>query len=577
MLALAAGVVMISAALVVDNGTHHRVRAETQAVCDSAALAGMAALADSRDPDDAHEAVLETCAANGYVDGSDGVTVIESYGYNSDSLDVNTDDGDRYHVKISRELPQRIMGAFGLQRTGVTTMAVAALVTSAPMDVETELGLDANFGRRFGFPDKASVAQMGPAGSHQLGDAFSTTVLDNGDPNTLYTPKGLRYDLVVPPDLGANGHSTLVRVELFDPDCINDWNKSSINNAQHVIQTPERLVDTDGDETEPERGALDEILPPASGVGGTTKPSNFGARSTQTVFELYNADETTPFATATYGPAGVTRFWYQDEDPATAALRNPASSGLTPTTQLATDLKWITPQGFQFDTATREGPYYMMVRTTSGSSENGYSVRVSTLRAQGQKFNWSVHGLTETSMLGAYAHGKMVINFMDIYETEFTIASVPQGTTQVHISNFDTEVAGCDLDYSMSSYHNGNSFPVLFDMSASNSSHGVVTDTQGNQYRLSITGTRSPNRQWRSDTIGLPETIKVPRTDADGNLVFDAQGRIEITDELDQLPGGEVQLVYRAGNPGQGDTSSWEVGYRTEEFQSGEQQIMLIR
>lgn len=580
MLAVSAGVVMVTAALVIDNGTHHRVRAQTQHACDAAALAGMAELVDSKDPDLAREAVSAILAENHYVIGQDGVTAVDAYGYNSDTMSVDDPTSDRYHVKIHRELEQRIMGLIGIKRTGTETMAVAAVISAAPMDVEVPPGLDIGFGSRWGFPDKASVAQMGPQGSHQLGDPFSTVLLDNGDPNTLYQPDGLRYDLIIPTltPVAGDPYSTYARVELFDPDTINDPAKSSINNPAHVIETPELLVDTNGDKTEPEIGALDEILA-APGGAGKTKPNNFGVRSTQTEFRLYDANDAL-IATVTYGPQANTPFWYHREDPATDASHAPAHADPAQA-QLATDLKWVTPQGFFFDTSdpNHPGPYYVMAQTTAGSSENGFSMRASTHRATGVAFDTLTHGVADGMALGAYARGRTVINYMDIYEASFSIASVPEKTTQIKISNFDTEVAGCDLDFAVTCFDadTGLAYPLLFDMSASNSSHGVVSDADGNQYRLSVTGTRSPNRQWRTDSVPIPDVIAVPVTDANGALVFDANGKIQIAKTLTTFPGGDVSLVYRAGNPGQGDTSGWEVGYNTSEFLVGEQQIMLIR
>lgn len=574
MLALFGGMLIVCLAIVIDNGTQNRARAESQAVADSASLAGIAEIAVSHDPDLARALAIEYCRKNGFVVGQRGIMAIEAYAYDSTTGAQDTETADRYHVKITRRASQFFVAGMGVTWAETNTMSRAALLSAAPVDVNLELGLDANFGLNKGYPEQASLAIHGPQSGYDRGDPYATPTTQHGFPNGTYQPSGLRFDLVVPSDLEAASGSSLVRVELFDADCYNDPAKYTQGNPTHVVRSPQMPADTDGDPTEPEEGGIDEIFPPAPSMG-STNPAQFPARSTQTEYTLLDRDLNI-IAQAAYGPSSNTPFWYHTEDPGTDPL-NVAAHADPARAQGAVDLKWVTPEGFEFDTATHPGPYRMMVRSASGSSENGFSLRISARRDSGVAYDPLVHGMTGTSTLSVYAHGKAVVNFMDVSAARFTVASVPSETVYVRIQNFDTEVGAASLWFSMTSFDPSiGSYPILFDAPAGAGGPEVIEDTDGNKYYVRLSGTRAPNAQWRSNRIDVPDPVPVPETDGSGNLVFDAQGRVRIVDNR-VFEGGEVAVEYRAGTPGAHDTSGWQFSYFKPQLVTGEQEIVLIR
>ncbi len=156
LLVLVAGVLMMVASLVIDVGSTHRVRTETQYVCDAASLAGMAELVATKDADAARAKALLICARNGYEVGANGVTSITAQAFHhsawpaEDATQVDRSDSDRYQVIIHRELAQYLAAIIGIRRTGVQQMAVAAVLGGVPADID--------LGSQLLFPDFANLA-----------------------------------------------------------------------------------------------------------------------------------------------------------------------------------------------------------------------------------------------------------------------------------------------------------------------------------------------------------------------------------------------------------------------------------
>jgi len=600
-LALLAGILMTVAALVIDLGTQGRIASEEQYVCDTGALAGIAEVVNSGDSATARQRVMDWLAQVGYKQGEQGVEKIEAWAYHRDRWSVehggpiDEADSDRYRVTIRRHHPTYFAGIIGVTANWVERTATAAYLETVPIDVSFDAGIGmgqgANGGsevtdlattttkgkkgdapaaptapKQFGFPTVAWLSQFGPLGDYALGDAFNMPLADHGDPNPTYMANGIPYDIYLPPDWGKGGN-TMLRIELFDPD--------TINQGDHVTPKPTFLTDTDGDPSEPEVGCMDEIHAPPPSSNALTKPATFPERSTQTEFRLVDAAGKS-VATASYGPQSNTPFWMHREAPAsdtphTAAHADPAQA------QIATDLHWVTPQGFEFDTTAFKGPFRMWVKTVAGSSENSFSMRASKQRPHGDAFDPLTYGTTPSGALSMYAAGRVTINFPGITHTILPIANVPADTKSVTISNFDTEVGASSLEFGVVSYDaktgQGN-YPVLFPVN-----HGgknVVSDSTGQRYELSVTGTRSPTKQWRTDTFDIPAEVVVPKTDGKGNLVYDESGNIIIIDRR-TFEGGDVNIDYRAGNPGNHDTSSWECGYTSRGRGRGAGIIVLIR
>ncbi|MCC7495635.1 MAG: Tad domain-containing protein [Fimbriimonadaceae bacterium] len=562
LLALVLGILMIMAALVIDVGSTHRVRTETQYVSDAGALAGIAELLNSRDVNAARTKALEVCRLNGYSVGSNGVTMIIARAFNhnawpeEDPSKIDVADSDRYEVTIHRELPQYIANIIGIGRTGTIQGAVAAIIGSVP--------IDAALGSLLGLPDEANLSQFGPDAPYTFGDAYSTKRLDNGAPNPRYDPLGYIYDLAVPDDLQSSTGSAFVRVEIFDPD--------TINRGTHVAKQPSQLT-YGADRSEPSGGGMDEIRATPPNGNADTNPAQFPTRSTQTDFTLVDRNGQV-IATASYGPTGNTPFWTIRQAPASDALNN-ASHADPAQAQIATDLKWITPQGFEFDTRLHPRPYNMRVKTISGSSENGYMLRVGAQRASGVVYDPVTHGTTASSSIAVYARGKVPINFRTSDVSKIPIGNVPSSAKQVIVTNFDADVGSQSVKFSMSSFDSSSGqgkYPVLWPAPPSASGSNVVTDTNGSKYYTNVPGTLSPNGEFRTDTIDIPQTVAVPQTDGNGNLLLNGAGRVVVVDTR-PFEGADLEISYTSG---QYDTSVWECSFIGPPG-GGQQRIVLIR
>ena len=563
LLALLLGILMVIVSLVIDVGSTHRVRAETHYVCDAASLAGMAEWTATHDSDLARARALDICARNGYVVGQNGVDLIRAWGYNhlsyNETAEVPKDpsDTDRYYVQIHRELPQYIANIIGIGRTGVLLRAVAALLGTVPIDASIYGGI--------GFPDKANLAQFGPDAPFTFGDPYSTKKLDNGSDNPYYNPSGYRYDLFIPDDYESSPGHQMVRIEIFDPD--------TINRGNHVSTQPSRLQSTDGDPSEPEVGGIDEIrAPPPNGNAGTS-PAQFPTRSTQIDFRVVD-NLGNIVLTATYGPNSNTPFYLQPEDPAGGAPHTAVDSG-DGRAQIATDLHWVTPQGFQFDAAAFQQPLRLMVQTVSGSSEDGYGLRMGKPRSAGQTFDPVRDAVAGSSALAIYGAGKLPINFSATDVTRMPIGEVPSNAEAVIVTNFDTDVGSQFSHLSITSFDSTTGqgdYPVLWPAPSSASGEFVVTDPSGNKYYTVMNGGLSGNGQFHSDTLDIPPNVVVPRTDGNGNLLLDGSGNIEVVDTR-AFEGGTLGVSYSAG---QSDTSIWEVSFDTNGL-PGSQHIVLIR
>lgn len=560
-LALLLGVLMTFGALVLDVGNAQRVRSETQNACDAAALAGITTLAVTGDPNAARTRAIQTCARNGVVVGQDGVISITARAFPNScwpaesAAMVDTISSDRYEVSVQRQVPQYIAAIFGAKFANSDRTAVAALMTSVPMDVQFD---------DVGFPERANLAQFGPDAPYNYGDPYSTRQNAAGQPNPLYTPMGYQYDVYVPPGLKAATGSSLVRVEIFDPDTINKGN--------HVTKNPSQLVDQNNDPTEPEAGGLDEIRQHGPAGGEGTTAATFAGDSTQTEFVLLDGANQI-IASASYGPQSNTPFWYHHENPGSVAAHQ-ASHADPAQAQIATDLHWITPQGFQFDSEVKKGPYRLRVRTLHGSSENGYSLRIGMKRANGVKYDQLTHGIVNQEAFGIFATGRLPINFRTGGDTTIPIASIPAGSGGVTVSNFDTDVGTTHLRYSLYGFDatkGQGKYPILFPAPPGASGANVVTSSDGAKWCTDLNGTLSSNGTFASDELSMPATVMVPKTDGNGNLWFNSSGKVVFIDSR-PFEGADLLISYGAGAQ---DTSVWETGLTDPA--PGAQQILLIR
>ena len=378
-------------ALVLDVGNMDSERAAMQAASDAAALAGAEYLPDT---DAAREAALQMAQENGYVVGEHGVVEIQT---------IPNPDGahpSRYLVIIKKRVVHSLAQVIGLRNSVVTTHALATRTVNLPLKITG--------GGRYGFTDVQNPAQFGPYARYSYGDAYSTMYLDDGTPNPQYEPGGYDYAIMIPADYESRNGTSILRVEIFDPET---WNVGNAPNAGP--------------------GKIDEIRynPP-----GVPRPTHV---RTTTRYRLYAPDNTL-IAEATYGPE----------------------------TTSATDQKWITPTGFQFDLNSyiesgEAAQFRLNVKTIDGSSENGYN-----LRAGPPTGTFDPDNGTEILAIGRLptnfnVSGTIRIDFGIIPELEYG--------GKIYVRKFDTDVGAKTITYRDKL---GNSWPGLL---ASNGT--FVTDT----------------------------------------------------------------------------------------------------
>ncbi|MBI5832354.1 MAG: Tad domain-containing protein [Armatimonadetes bacterium] len=543
LLALTAGIVMVCAAIVIDLGTMSLVRAEEQNACDSGALAGITEAVYSGSAAQGMAKARAVLADMGYVVGRRGVTSIDLTPYNSVTGAFSETDCDRFTCTMQRSLPQFFVGALGITSTWVRLAATAARFGAVPADIS--LGNTA-IAPRYGFPIDAWLNVYGPEAHYIFGDCYSTREDQNQLPNPLYDPRGYPFEMVVPSDYASISGSNRVRVEIFDADC---WNRSGAN--------PFPLSDTDGDGSEPETGNVD------------TLKSNL---DTQTEWRIVDAAGTV-VASAVYGPSSCSPFWFQRQLPGTDAIN---TIGSLPGGQSAIDLKWITPQGFCFDPTPYQAPIRVYVRSLSGDSANGYTMRIGADRASGQVFSPVRDTVSPTSALGMFANGRLCMGFnAPRSETAIPIGDISPATTKLTITNFDADVGVQNCEASMTSFDStqGRRYPVLFPApNAGRHDDFVVTDQAGNQYYTKIPVNLSGNTSFATTVLTVPQPVKVPSVDADGNLLLDRNGRIIINDTR-AYQGGELAIDYYLAN--KTDVSTWTVN--SNDTASENLSIVLIR
>lgn len=552
---------MLVAALVVDVGTKSQARAQEQFACDSSCLAGMAQTYAGKSAASGVVRANATLASLGYVVGQNGILSITQFPHNAASQAVDETNSDRFTTTINRKVQQYFTRVVGISTATTETTATAAVFTTVPIDASfnDDIGqpMDVGLTQKLGFPLSAQLSAFGPDAKYSFGDSLSTKKLDSGAPNPNYAPAGRDYDLVLPLDLKTASGSSRVRVEIFDADCVN----------KNDVAGPTGLT-VGSDLSEPSGGTIDEYRGPTSESYTGLTPSQY---LTQTEYKIVDANGTV-IATASYGPLSNTPWWFQRQSPLTDTI-NTAGSG--DHAQSAVDLHWITPQGFDFDTAAYKMPFKLWVRTTSGSSENAYSLRVSTERPSGAVYDPITYGTTPTSALSIYAAGRIQINFAATGKVKMPIGTVPSTATKVNIQSFDSDMT-VSLNFSMTGFDktSGTTYPVLFPASTAtypNGGTGTVRDSAGNSYWTQLNGSSSGNGAFLVNALAMPPNVIIPKVDANGALLLDANGRV-ITQSTSAFQGGDLLVNF---NSTQSDTTDWTVTYQGG--QPGSARIVLIR
>ncbi len=390
--------------IVVDLGNIYSKRAQAQRAADAAAIAGV--MDSGVAGGDTFARAREYAALNGYKEGVNNAKV---------DVRTNVTAGDtELIVTVSRKEPVffiPILEGF-LKATGQSqTAAQFSREVSAQGTARTRVSLPLGLGGIYGVadPSKSPVnnSVFGPYANYNFGDAYSTKYFQDGSANEYYRKTGGvgEYTLNVTTEYLNKYPSQNIALQIYDPDCFDGPN------------------------------GYDEIRSPNTKI----QPPPPGPRETTTVYELYapnaKADDK-PLASATYG---------NDQ---------------------STDGKWVTPDKFSFK-PTRAGAYKIKIRTTEGSSENGFQLRAGPADGAAKtddEWNQTYGDKAGTDpnnvALGIDANDHLQINFTQTGKVKFRLGYVPQtqaGKT-ISVSKFDVDVGSTSIVYSCDALP-GTTFP----------------------------------------------------------------------------------------------------------------------
>lgn len=325
---------------------------------------------------------------NTYEDGVGGVVVDGTR--NPDGLHPGW-----YEVEITRPVNLFFAPILGVENSTVRATATASFTSPLPLNI--------NGGGIYGTNGIQNLSVFGPYAQYSYGDAFSPQWLDNGAENPLHNPNGYDFQLKIPANYATINGTNTVKVEIFDPEC---WNVGNANDAGS--------------------GKIDEIRN-APG-GGHPQPSN---TKTKTRYQLFAPSDT-------------------PNDPTDDILIAEAIYG--PPTTTATDMKWVTPTGFEFNLASYgAGNYRINVKAIDGSSENGFNLRAGPPLATGGTFNPN-NGTMVNAM------GNLPINFNVSGTVNIELGDIPAEAagSNIYVDKFDTDVGAKNVTY----YDNkGNTWP----------------------------------------------------------------------------------------------------------------------
>ena len=243
---------------------------------------------------------------------------------------------------------------------GVSASAVALYDKSADLEIK-------GTGVYGVAPGPVNLSVFGPNGRYSYGDPYSTRFLNDGSPNTRYNGKGYDFRIDVPDDQKETS------VEIFDPDCYNA--NGSINAS---------------------KDAIDEMR--------TRTGNGTIADATTTQYRLYydngtlNPSDDIEIGTKSWGADG------QDSD-----------------------MRWV--DAFQFDRSdskfqVKNGNFHLNVKSTAGSSENGFDLRAGPTRTE------TTTTTTETYIdhynTGFYiSGGRLYYGKYPVYATRDVVTKVP--------------------------------------------------------------------------------------------------------------------------------------------------------
>lgn len=441
--------------IVIDLGNLYNKRAQAQRAADAAAIAG--ALDSGVPGGDMFARAREYATLNSYTDGVNNAKV--------NAQSVVSADGTDLVVTVSRKeavyfVP--ILEGF-LKATGQSqTAAQFSRDVSAQGTARITSSLPLSLGGIYGVadPSKSPVNNsiFGPNAYYNFGDAYSTRYLQDGvTANPFYNATGGvgQYTLNVTDAYLSKYPGQKIALQIYDPDCYNGAN------------------------------GYDEIRPPNSKIN----PVPTGPNETTTVYEIYApnaADGTPPLASATYG---------NDQ---------------------STDGKWVTPGGFEF-APTVAGAYKVKIRSTDGSSENGFQLRAGPADGASKpdaEWNQTYGDKAGTDpgniALGIDANDHLQLNFTQNGTVKFRLGYVKpdQAGKIINVNKFDVDVGSTSIVYTCDSLP-GVSFPgklpVPGDGVWSNDNIQVPSSYTGGNWYAEYTAAQGDSSTWTLTGTGSGE------------------------------------------------------------------------
>jgi len=393
--------------LVIDMGQLYARRAQAQRAADAAALAGADVSGDPSANALVVSTALEYAALNGFDPNSSSkparVRVVPS-----NSGDGKTGFDDSVYVSVSSDEPvyfapicEGLLRAMGKGNDAVRFSRVVSASARAESITHLPLSMGGYYGMSDPNKSPANLSVFGPDAHYNYGDAYSTMFDESGNPNPLYDKTGgvSTFSANVTQAYVSSTKDSLVHFQIFDPDCYSAGGTDSYDE----IRPPNPL------------NHYDATHPPLHSQDATTTQYTL-VKDGRTIAQIsYGADE-------------------------------------------KTNEKWVEPPGFTVDTRTYgTGDYKIEVKSTDGSSENGFLLRAGP--TEGLTMDDATWNNTYGDKLGTdpnnvavpiSAKDHLQLNFTKSGVTTFQLGFVPKAYADktIGVSKFDVDVGSTDLVYS---------------------------------------------------------------------------------------------------------------------------------
>jgi len=494
-LAIALVVLMGAAGLSIDVGNLYLQRDKAQRAADAAALAGALELMDGGDKDAADAQAKIVATANGYDSTKD-----------STFTSVINPDGNHpsyYQVRLSKPAPVFFMAIFGWRYKTIGAPATATY--QVPVDI------DINGGGEYGKNGPVTLSMFGPYGQHTNGDCYSTIYLQNNQINDKYVSTGqYGYDfkLSIPKNYASVNGTSKVDLQIFDPDTYNG-NGSADAVKDHSVD--EIRYSQSGN---PQKSTVDDT-------------PNYDKANTTTRYRLYD----------TKGNDDPS----DDELIAEATYRDDSS----------TDMKWVTPDGFEFDindsrwadrfaqSGSSPVDFRINIKTINGASENGFNLRAGPP---------PIEYTTQTTD-GYWTYKTVYNSRKHRYET-VKDQYIPASTQYCYNGSCYDTAPSTEFNSD-----NGTNITATGRIPMNFNSSGTATIKLGN---VAATATRVSITKFDTDVGSQSVTYNDGITTRNGVLSGGDEWETDIYDLGSNYPGGDWTATYRAGT---GDTSVWDMSY----------------